>query len=87
MFKELTCNCCGYIPDKEDIEKSNYHLTQCSKCGQWVCDLCACKEVKPGNSLWVDVKEIEDDPYICIVCLGLEPKGINRKSLLQNEYK
>jgi len=83
----LCCSCCGYIPDDEDIKKTNYRLRTCS-CGQEnVCDLCltypmaALMDAKPGDPE-------SFGPSGCPVCSPQTGKliGAERKFWLQDEY-
>lgn len=40
-MNNLKCSVCGYIPDRDDIEKTSYRLDTCKSCGRKnVCDLC-----------------------------------------------
>lgn len=70
---ELQCFACGYVPDDEDIEKTDYSLGRCQKCGREnVCDLC--------------LATTADSPLLlCPDCAGSKPWGAQRKWLLQEE--
>lgn len=82
LHPELKCSVCGYVPDDDDIEKTNYHLETCETCGQEkVCDLCLCHGIEKKNNKWVLVVESE-----CPMCSDKGKLGKNRKALLKNEY-
>lgn len=70
IHPELKCECCGHIPDDEDIQKTGYHLFRCPVCGRKVCDLC----------IGVVGNKME-----CSICGGWEPIGKNRKWWLADE--
>ncbi len=81
-YKELQCSVCGYIPDQEDIDKTNYKLDTCDTCGQKnVCDLC----------LYYTFNAIEDkDTKIPALSQSRCPRcsfiGHNRKFWLKELY-
>lgn len=82
-YLKLKCPVCGFIPNYEDLKKTDYHLSKCSICGGLACDLCNSIDAKA-------VKEHKDDwinYLICDKCRGDEPIGIQRRFYLANEYK
>jgi len=74
-YENLKCSACGYIPDQDDIDKTNYHLSECT-CGQKnVCDLCLSHSFELGK-------------YFCpVCCVNIRPLGKDRKFWLQEEYE
>lgn len=79
-YEELKCSTCDYIPDEEDLRKTNYHLSDCS-CGQKkVCDLCLAYNYDKFN-------DCISEKSVCPACSN-ENKlmGQNRKFWLQEEY-
>lgn len=80
MFKQLQCSVCGYIPDQEDIDKTNYKVNTCETCGQEnVCDLCLYHSLveKEGERAFVLTK---------IRCPKCSLPGKNRKKVLEVLY-
>ncbi|MFA5558661.1 MAG: hypothetical protein WDA59_04270 [Methanofastidiosum sp.] len=89
IYPELQCSTCGYIPDDEDIEKTDYELKTCETCGQEnVC--CLCLHYHPV---------IKDDDWdfgksMCPKCNpsynldgSLHLLGKDRKFWLEDEYE
>lgn len=73
-YLDLRCSCCGYIPDDDDIKKTEYKLKTCDCGRENVCDLCL-GHLKGEKKL------------SCPVCshIGTEI-GSARKFYLSNEY-
>jgi len=85
VIYDLKCSTCGYIPDEDDIIKTNYHLSKCS-CGQEnVCDLCLMVEVGYRKPIDFSLEPITR----CPTCFGGNQfqGSRSRKFWLENEYK
>jgi hypothetical protein len=80
MFEELQCSICGYIPDQDDIDKTDYKLNTCENCGQEnVCDLCLYYTL-------VDNKGEQPIFLTKIKCPACPLPGNNRKKVLKALY-
>ena len=82
-YPELKCSTCGYVPDDEDIKRTDYHLDTCS-CGQEnVCDLCL-----SINAIYITDTEdgpvADPDKWECPACQKSGRRiGQDRKALFK----
>lgn len=80
---ELRCSTCGYIPDDEDIIKTNYNIKSCETCGQEnVCDLCLSyylRDIDKNNKVVGNSKCPKCNP-------SYKMPGKDRKLWLLDEY-
>lgn len=89
---DLKCSVCGYIPDDDDLQKTNYKVATCDTCGQEnVCDLCLFHPLESFTKL-EDVK-VKVKKTKCPSCSPhyrengeLILFGNDRKFWLQDEY-
>lgn len=85
-YPELKCSVCGYIPDEDDIEFTNYNLKKCDTCGQEnVCDLCRTYSPEEADKFELGIAKCN-----CNKCNGSQfpySPGTNRKYWLEEEYK
>jgi len=89
----LKCSVCGYVPDDEDIELTNYNILACSNCGMDnVCDICRftslTKPVRKEGKWGGRSKEVCSKCYPTFNEKTGEPflPGKTRKSWLADEY-
>jgi len=83
--EELTCSCCGYTPDSEDINKTGYHLVECSICHKNICDICAGMDGELVQKYENDEIELAKH-WVCAKCEGYTSYGQYRKEILAEEY-
>ena len=76
---QLKCSVCGYIPDDDDIAKTNYSINTCDTCGQQnVCDLCLHYSIMLDENNQTQLNNTR-----CPSCRAI---GKNRKEILKDLY-
>ncbi len=86
-MKFIKCNACGYVPDKEDIIKTDYFVSTCDTCGtENVCDLCLSYSVMMDSESHGTYKLSKSTCPKCGPNWHSTLTGINRKFWLKEGY-